>query len=119
MEDSVHSIVLHVGPNPGNPSRKSDLALGFFQGKIFLVHEAFHAVLCDGGSAAKVIRPPDLYGLFCFDGESIATTNPTRLVIMTTNHACGSIHSCRYIHLKIKRASSKVTLTHLKIVIDL
>ena len=38
---------------------------------------------------------------------------------MTTTHACGNSRSCRYIHLKIKRVSSKVTLTRLTIVIAL
>ena len=31
-EDGVHPIDFHVGPNPGNPTRKSDLALRFVQG---------------------------------------------------------------------------------------
>ena len=68
-EDGVHFISFHVGPNPGNPTRKSDLNPGFFQGNIFLVQEAFCAVICDDGSAAEVIRPLVLYGLRSCDGK--------------------------------------------------
>ena len=118
-EDGVHFIVLHVGPYPGNPTRKSDLAPGFIQGKFFIIWEAIHAVICDAGSASAFIRPPDLDGTWSCDGEKIATNNTICLVIMTTTHAWGSIHSCIYIHLKIKRFDCKVTLTRLEIIITL
>ena len=49
-----------MGPYPGDQTRKSDLALGFVQGKIFLICETPPEVLRDGGSAMKVIRPPGL-----------------------------------------------------------
>ena len=35
-EWGINSVVLHVGPNPGDPKRKSDIAIGF--------KEAFHKV---------------------------------------------------------------------------
>ena len=57
------SSIPYVVPNPGDPTCKSDLALGFFQGKLLLVREAFRAVLHNGGSAAEVIRPPGLDGI--------------------------------------------------------
>ena len=61
MEDGVHSIVLHVGPNTGDLTHKSDLDLGFAQGKILLVLEAFCTVLCTeilGDPYYKGIPPP-------------------------------------------------------------
>ena len=74
----------------------------------------------------KVIRPLVLYGLCSCDGKKNATTDLLRLRILTTTHTwgegCGrSIirRYCRYIHLKRKNVSSKVTLTRLTIVIDL
>ena len=52
MEYSVHSVVFHVGPNSSDTNCKSDIALGFVQGKLLLIREEFHAVLSDDGSAA-------------------------------------------------------------------
>ena len=117
-----------MGPHPVNPTRKSGLALGFFQGRLLLVWEAFHAVPHNDGGTAEVIRPPGLDRLRSCDRESIATTNPIHIRILTVTHAWGDDHvharsrqssGCfyRYINLKIKRVSSKVTLTRLTIFI--
>ena len=72
--------------------------------------------------------PPGLDGISSRDRENISTTNPICLIILITTYAWGGEHgrarsgqsgrrSCIYIHLKIKRVSSKVTLTRLTIVI--
>ena len=68
MEDGVHSVVLYVGPNPGDSTCKSDLALGIFQGNIPLVREALCAVLRNYGSAAEVLRYPGLDLICSCDG---------------------------------------------------
>ena len=57
MEDGEHYIVLHVGPNLGNPTHKSDIDLRFIQGQLLIVCEAFCAFIRDYGSNAEVIRP--------------------------------------------------------------
>ena len=51
MEAGIHYIVFHVGKNSGDPTLKSNLVLGFVQGNIFLIQEAFRAVTRDDGSA--------------------------------------------------------------------
>ena len=86
-EYGVHSIVFHVGPNPDDPTHKSDLALIFPQGNIFLVREAFHVVIFNDGSAEEVIRPLELDGLCSCDGGSIAANKSVHLGILTTTHA--------------------------------
>ena len=91
MEDGVHPIDFHVGPNPGNPTRKSDLALRFIQGNVCILREAFRAVLCNDGRSAEVVRPPGLNVLCSCDGEKIATTNQIRLGILTNTHALGVV----------------------------
>ena len=109
-EDSVHSIVLHGGTNPGNPTHKSNIALGFVQGKLLLLWEEFRAVLRDDVSTAEVIRSPGLDRLHYRDREKIATNDPIPLRIMTTTHTWGDDHGrasssrgsrrfCQYIHL--------------------
>ena len=69
MEDGLHSVVFHLGTNPGDPTCKNDIALGFFQGKILLIREAFRAVLRNYGSTAEDIRPLAMNGIFSIDGK--------------------------------------------------
>ena len=108
-----------MGPNPGNPTHKSDLALGFVQGNIYIVQETFRTFIHNEGSAAEVMRPIGMDGLHYCVGVNIATTNPIHLVTMTTTHAWGSSRSCRYIYLRRKRVSGKVALKHLTFVVAL
>ena len=89
MEDGVHSVVFHVVPNPDDPTRKSDLALGFSQGNILLIQEAFCAVLCNDRSVVEFIRPPILDGIYSREREKIASTNPINIGNMTTTHTWG------------------------------
>ena len=114
MEAGIHYIVFHVGKNSGDPTLKSNLVLGFVQGNIFLVREALCVVLCDDISDVEVIRPPGLDGLRSCDEENIDTINPIRIIILTTTHVWGLNCSCRYIHFKIKKVISNVSLTTLK-----
>ena len=72
-KEGVHSFVYHVGPHPRNPTRKSDLALGFFHRNILLVRKSFRAVLRNDRSAAEVIRPAGLVGLHSCGEEKFAT----------------------------------------------
>ena len=99
MKDRFRSIVFHLRPNPGDITRKSNPALGFFQGNFYFVWEAFRAVLCNYGSAAEVVWTPGLYGICSCDKEIISTTDPIYLRILTTTHTWGSNRFCIYIHL--------------------
>ena len=97
MGDDIHSIVLHVGPNPGNITRKSDLDIGFFQGKLLLIQEALCEVLRNYGSTAEVIGPVGLDGLSSCGREKSSTTNQIRLGILTNTHVWGNDRGCTII----------------------
>ena len=86
MEDSVHSIVLHVGPNLGNPTHKSELALGLFQRNLLVIREAFRILLRDDVSTTEIIRPMGLDVIHSPVMEKFVTTNQIRLRILTTTH---------------------------------
>ena len=93
-EDGVCYIVVHVVPNTDDPTCKSDLPLGFSQGKLLLVWEAFCSVLQDDGSNSEVIRPLVL-DIFCSCyGENIATTDLIRLGILIISHTWGDEPGC-------------------------
>ena len=130
MEDGDHYIVLHEGPNLGNPTHKSDIALIFIQGKLLIVQEAFCADIRDYGGNAEVIRPLGLDKLLSCGGGNVANTDPISIRILTTTYAwgddCGRTSSRQgsrrlyiYINLKRKRVSIKAKLKRLTIVIDL